>query len=110
VYEALSEITYYFPVDCDHDISTDTLKFALTAAAFGPGGTGSVNGTYVPAPSAFLQAATPKPATGLTRYWWSILLGPGGLLAPQVGTSTMYGQLADSPNLPILDWRFTIRN
>lgn len=103
MYEAQSTVTYCFAIDCDHDISGDRVEFSLDKATWS-------DGVPVGSPSAFLLAAKPTPPKGMTRYWWSILLGPTQSVKPQEGTSRIFGRLTDSPNVPILDWRITLRN
>jgi hypothetical protein len=92
--------TRYFSIDADHDISGDVLSLSLDQATW-------VAATYVGAPSARLTSAKPAVVTGMTRYWWSMLMGSAGGLVPDVGTDTVFGKLVDGSQTLIYDWPIT---
>jgi len=104
---ALSTMTWYFSVDCDHDLSSTILKFSIDPSVFPAGGTA---GTPVANPPTRVKNTAPPVATGLTRYWWSLLIGQGQPVAVPPGISTVYGRLADTPNAPVYSWRVTLPN
>ncbi|HEY3718352.1 MAG TPA: hypothetical protein VGL39_27835 [Jatrophihabitantaceae bacterium] len=113
MYEALSVLTYVFAIDAVEDLSSDLLKFALDKNVLPAGG--GAAGTHVvpgadPLLDTWLAGLTPKAPKNMTRYWWTLLLGAGQPVSPQQGTSLLYGRLVDAPNLPIFDWRITLRN
>ncbi len=90
----------YFAIDSDHDLSTSILKISTDKTLI------NQTATYIPAPNARLQAVTPPPAAGLTRYWWGFLCGTGQPVALASGPNLIYGQLTDNPeSLPFV-WKF----
>lgn len=85
----------YFAVDSDHDISAATLSLSLDNVSF-------VAATYSPTtPPAATYLSVPS---GLTRYWWVMLLGPGQPLVPYSGQNTVTGILTDLPELLHPTW------
>jgi len=107
---ALSTITWYFSIDCDHDLSGTVLKFHTDPDLVSASGN---NGTPLGInPPALIRNTPPAVKTGFARYWWSILLGPAqpAGIRPPPGISTIYAQLVDTPNTPVYSWRITIPN
>jgi len=97
---AIADVKYrYLSLDSDHDISATTLKVSIDGGATFPA---TATAVAPPAHAASLDA----PATGLTRYWWRILLGPGQPLVPTDITVELTGELADSPETLHPSWRF----
>jgi hypothetical protein len=94
---AKTVVTRYFSIDADHDISGDAAAFSLDQVTWAPG-------TYVPAPTPRMLAAKPVVPVGLTRYWWSLLVGPGNTLVPDLGNSVVYGKLPDTPQQLYYSW------
>lgn len=102
---AASTEYWYLRVDTDHDISADGVKFSLTKTTWPVTGTFIPVGSLPPRPAA-VHAANP-PAAGLTGYWWRILTGPGLTttgLALTVPSTTVYAQITDSPEVPVVHW------
>lgn len=103
---ASSLITFYFPIDADYTLAGESLKLSLDKATV-VGGTGAA-ASYVASPSAELLANPAKPPK--TRYWWSLLVGPGQGITPELGLNEIYGRLSDNPNFPIYKWRIRVPN
>ena len=89
----------YLSMDADHDLSANTLTVGLTPDAF------PVVATYQPTPP-IGSADVPPPETGLTRYWWRVLVGPGETLDPEdVGAPlTIYGRMVDGAEVRLPVW------
>ena len=97
----INDVQYrYFALDSDHSLAASPLDLSLD------GVTGWTAATY--------QAVTPPAATGLavptglTRYWWRVLLGPGQSLVPTSGRPTIYGRLTDAPEILYRSWKITV--
>jgi hypothetical protein len=97
---AKTVVTRYFSVDADHDISGDAVSFSLDEVTWTPG-------TFIPSPTAAMLAASPRVATGLTRYWWAVTFGPGNTLVPNLGNSSVYGRVIDNPQTLYFGWEIT---
>lgn len=97
---ALSEVFWYFAIDADHDVSTDTMEFSLDLIAWAEGVSQS--------PSAAGQARILELypiADGYTRYWWRTLSGEGNDLPFVQDTKQfVYGRLIDSPQTLYFKW------
>jgi hypothetical protein len=103
---ASSLITIYFPVDSGYSLANEVLKLSLDKAAVaGGGGTAATYVSSVPADLLAYPAKAPK-----VRYWWSLLLGPGQAIVPELGVNEIFGRLADNPNFPIYKWRVRVPN
>lgn len=101
----LTDVQYhYVAVDCDHDISADTMEITLTPDDSGSWVTADYEASAPPAAVQF-----PAAKAGLTRYWWRVLVGAGEDLEPtEVGRVVLYGRLTDSPELIHPWWSFVI--
>jgi hypothetical protein len=109
---ALTKNTYYFAIDAAYDLSTDEFRLSTSLSALATVGGGTI-AAYVGtgAPLAGLpDAPVDKKKRGFRRYWWSLLIGQGQPVAPQVGRSAIYGRLEDNPNAPIYTWYITLPN
>ena len=96
---AIADVQYrYLSLDSDHDISARTLKVSIDGGATFPA---TADPVAAPAHAASLAG----PATGLTRYWWRVLLGPGQQLVPDAEVINLVGQLADTPEVLHPFWR-----
>ena len=108
---AVSLQNWFFAVDDVDNIGSDVMVFATSPTGFATGATGTpVTKGVDPNLDTYLAAITPHPPTGMTRYWWSLLIGPGQTISPARGTSKIYGQLTAAPGKPVYDWTITIRN
>ena len=95
-----TDIQYrFFSLESDHDISTSPLTLTVVGIA------GTITGTPVAAPPAAAALAVP---TGLTRYWWRVLVGPGQTLVPPDGTNVVAGTLTDTPEVLHLSWTIQV--
>lgn len=97
---SLTQVPWYFAIDCIQDISADDLQLGLDRSY-------GVEATYVPSPPAEVVAdalATQPVKAGYTRYWWSAMAGPGQDLPLVYGSQRVHGQLTDDPNVIYLAW------
>lgn len=91
-----TEVQYrYFALDSDHALTTTPLELSID------GGTTFVTATSTTAPSTAASLAVPS---GLTRYWWRLLMGPGQSLVPPDGRVTVTGRLIDTPEVIRPTW------
>lgn len=100
---ARSKINRFFPIDCDTDITTDTVELSLDQATWTP----AVHG----APSAAVQTDYLQHhplRNGLTRYWVKVYTGPDQPIAPVYGIQTVHGRVTDNPDIPYLGWTLTV--
>lgn len=82
----LDETRYhYFSLDSDQDLSTADLELNTSDPAVW------VLATHTTAPPSAAQF--PDPESGLTRYWWRALFGPGQSLALTSTATTVEGHL-----------------
>lgn len=95
----------YFPVDADHDVSSDVMEASLDDVAWT--GLSYVQPVDYPPSVAAANAARPAPA-GYVRYWWRALTGPAQTLPLPTGYVTVYGRLTDNPETPHFEWTFTV--
>ena len=94
-----TDIQYrFFALHSDHDISASPRSLTIVGIA------GTVTATPVAAPPAAAGIAVP---TGVTRYWWRVLVGPGQALVPVDGTNVVAGTLTDTPE--VLHYTWTIQ-
>ena len=80
----------YFALDSDHSIAASPLSLTIVGIV------GTVTAESVAAPPAAAGLAVP---TGLTRYWWRVLMGPAQTLVPVDGTNVVAGILTDTPEV-----------
>lgn len=96
---AVQDVQYrYVSLDSDHDLSAVALTVGLDGVAY------PVTATAVAAPPH--AVGLPAPKTGLTRYWWRVILGPAQTLVPTAATRLLYGRLADTPETLHHQWPF----
>lgn len=101
---ALSEVYWYFAVDADKDLTSDSMAFSLDLATWSAG--------VFAAPSEAAQARilqTHPVADGYTRFWWQALSGASNDL-PFVRDAKqfVYGRLTDSPQIPYFKWYVSV--
>lgn len=103
---SLSVITWYFPIDSGptRPLTNEVLKLALDRETVAGGG--GVSATYITTPDAELLAHPAKYPK--IRYWWSLLVGPGQPIVPELGWNEIFGRLQDNPNFPIYKWRMRV--
>ena len=89
----------FFALDSDHSIAAAPLTLTIVGIA------GTVTATSVAAPPAAAGLAVP---TGLTRYWWRVLMGPAQTLVPVDGTNVVAGTLTDTPEVLHLSWTIQV--
>lgn len=95
----ITDVRYvYLSLDSDHSIAASALVVGLDGTTY------PQTATSVAAPAG--AASLPAPATGMVRYWWQILVGPGQALVPVASTRTLYGQLTDTPEVLHPVWAF----
>lgn len=101
---ALTQVPYYFAIDCAEDISADELQLSLDR-------TYGVTATYVPSPPDEVTStalASQPVAAGYVRYWWSAMAGPGEDLPLRYGGQQIHGKLTDNDNVIYLAWRVSV--
>ena len=89
----------FFALDSDHNIAASPLSLTIVGIA------GTVTATSVGAPPAAAGLAVP---TGVTRYWWRVLVGPGQALVPVDGTNVVAGTLTDTPEVLHYSWQIQV--
>ena len=95
-----TDIQYrYVSLDADHNIAAAPLSLTIVGIA------GTVTATSVAAPPAAAGLAVP---TGVTRYWWRVLVGPGQTLVPLDGTNVVAGTLTDTPEVLHYTWQIQV--
>lgn len=98
---SLTQVPYYFAIDCVQDISTDDLALSLDRSY-------GVSATYEPSPPAEVVSAAlaqQAVAVGYTRYWWSAMAGPGMDLPLVYGKQLIHGKLTDDPSVIYVAWK-----
>ena len=89
----------YFALDSDHSIAAAPLTLTIVGIV------GTVTAESVSAPPAAAGLAVP---TGLTRYWWRVLMGPAQTLVPVDGPNTVAGTLTDTPEVLHPTWQIQV--
>jgi hypothetical protein len=80
---------HYFSLDSDQDLSAAVLALSTASPA------NWVVASHTAAPTS--AGSFPAPQTGLTRYWWRALFGPGEVLTLTSDATLVSGHLTNAP-------------
>lgn len=101
---AKSSIAYWVSIDCDKDVSGDTLIVTVDPTQPEVSWVTAVANT--PSAAIVAEKLAEKPiTTGFTRYWWRFYSGSNtGQVPLQLGMNKVHGKLTDTPQIPYQRW------